>query len=64
MTTKTPDNSLTFGNIPDDYCCPDDCPYLDDYPCDECDYDDYLYDRKMDEADRKFDEKRDRELED
>ncbi len=57
------ENSLVIGKKYEDMLCPDDCPYLDDYPCDECNYNDYLYDRKMDEADRRFDEKRDREIE-
>jgi len=47
FTTKKPDNSLTYGNIPDDFCCPSDCPYLESYPCDECLYDDYLRDEEM-----------------
>ncbi len=64
FTTKKPDNSLTYGNIPDDFCCPSDCPYLESYPCDECLYDDYLRDEEMARADEKYDAWVDSQLDD
>jgi len=64
------DNSLTFGNVPDDFLCPcDGCPLWnscpvedDDEDCMECQYSEAKYERELEEGDRKFDERRDREL--
>jgi len=58
------DNSLTYGNIPDDHLCPcDDCPYWnDDEECVECLYPEIEYERELDEGDRKFDMRRDDEI--
>ncbi|MFA5542749.1 MAG: hypothetical protein WDA47_03185 [Bacilli bacterium] len=61
------ENSLVIGKKYEDMLCPDDCPYLEsEYPgCrDDCRYSDFEYDRQMAEADRKYDEMIDRELED
>lgn len=60
MITKKPDNSLTYGNVPDDFLCPKDCPRIEEClesgeACIDCDYFDYQYDEKMSRADEKYD---------
>jgi len=58
------DNSLTYGNVPDDDLCPcDKCPLWDENEdCIECVYSEIEYERELDEGDRRYDAKRDREL--